>query len=527
MAISIDLAHHHNPHHPSNISSTYSTPGLPGMPLNPLHTNLKIRDLSPPLPPYYNEKNSHPHIHHQHLHSHQDAQPLRHKPSKKLNMKRSFSVNILKNTNSVEYHPLTDNSVHDTDHYDNNDTETMEIDEYDSDEISCSSCLSTPSKSNFSFLFDINAPHSIPMAKQPSYTNSSILSSLTGSNFSLSIASPPSFASKLYIPTSASTVSCSPITTTSMSPSSVDSKRGRRSLCRSPSSDSLHVILKKSTPSPSPLGHNNNSTSSSHMKSMYSNLTSSLKSFRNKITSYNRESIISMMTESPRLTDDRLPLVPETEEEEDEEEIEEEHEHVDDDDDEATSMEELTTFKSSGSHTANNSYKVGLSRVKFKAREQRSNREFLRLYAFDHQARTESLTLPNCISPDEVKRILKLNPHMKKFHYKYNIHRISNLSRDKLWSNVILPPRDDDSPGLFIDGEKYVYVDGEEQTSYSIVRKQGVYLPWVLKQSIRPAGVLPKSKCIFNSEAPNSGVTNCQFTVKGWCNPRWVDISEE
>ena len=105
------------------------------------------------------------------------------------------------------------------------------------------------------------------------------------------------------------------------------------------------------------------------------------------------------------------------------------------------------------------------------------------------------------------------------------------MSKDKLWSNVILPPRSDESPGLFIDGENYICIEevdeDESSLGYSIVRKQGGYMPWVLKQSIRPAGVLPKSKCIFNSEAPNSGVTNCQFTVKGWCNPRWVDISKE
>ncbi|RCK64409.1 hypothetical protein Cantr_00031 [Candida viswanathii] len=444
-------------------------------------------------------------------------------------MKRSFSVTSLKNTNSVDYHPLTDNNEEDdnNNHHNsnNNDNETMEHDEYDSDNLSCSSCLSTPSKSNFSFLFD-NGSHtttttttsatSIPMARPPSYSysysNSSILSTLTGSNLSFSRASPSSLSSRVYIPASISTVSvsCSPITSTSVSsPSSVDTTGRRKSLCRSPSSDSLYVILKKSNQTPSPLGNNN----TSHVKSMYSNLTSSLRSFRNKLSSYNKENIISFIMDSPRLTDDKLPQVPETEEQKEEDENEE-----------ADGMQELTTFGSSGTSCCN---KLGLARIKYKTREQRSNSEFMRLYAFDHLARTRSLTLPNYMTHDELKRMVKVHPQLKSFHHKYNLHRISSLSKDKLWKSVILPPRNDDSPGLYIDGENYVYAEGEEQIPYSIVRKQGVYLPWVLKQTIRPAGVLPKSKCVFNSEAPNSGVTNCQYTVKGWCNPRWIDTSSE
>lgn len=521
MAVSTDQHLHHSITEKDN----YDTLGLPGMPLNSDHLSQKLLDLIPPSPQFYNNNDNkipYPHPHHLQHHSSHEKRLLRHKLSKRLNMKRSFNLSNLKNSNSVDSHPLTDSDeLNENDDSNNDDTELMELDEYDSDEVSCNSCLSTPSKSNFSFLFDtqsLTIP-SIPIQKPQSYSNTSILSSLTGSTLSLSIptGAPSSFPSRAYIPTSTSTVSCSPVTTVSIPAStSLPSTSGRdKSLCRSPSSDSLYVILKKSTPSPSPLGNN------SGVKSMYSNLTSSLKSFRNKLSLYNKENLISYIVDSPRLTDDKLPQIPELENEV----VNETDDPVDQD----QVMQELTTFKSSGPHHCSN--KLGLTRVKFKTREQRSNREFLRLYAFDHHARTKSRVLPNSMSPDEIKKIIKKHPHIKKFHYDYNIQRISNLSKDKLWSNVILPPRSDESPGLFIDGENYICIEevDEDELSlgYSIVRKQGGYMPWVLKQSIRPAGVLPKSKCIFNSEAPNSGVTNCQFTVKGWCNPRWVDISKE
>ena len=108
---------------------------------------------------------------------------------------------------------------------------------------------------------------------------------------------------------------------------------------------------------------------------------------------YNKENLISYIVDSPRLTDDKLPQIPELENEV----VNETDDPVDQD----QVMQELTTFKSSEPHHCSN--KLGLTRVKYKTREQRSNREFLRLYAFDHHARTKSLVLPNNMSPDEIK----------------------------------------------------------------------------------------------------------------------------
>ncbi|KAL6452977.1 hypothetical protein SBY92_000322 [Candida maltosa Xu316] len=231
---------------------------------------------------------------------------------------------------------------------------------------------------------------------------------------------------------------------------------------------------------------------------MYSNLTTSLKSIKNRF-----------VMDSPEFTDDRLPPI-----------IKEEI-HIEEMED-SEDMQELTTFKASNNQFPDHHQH---DYVKYKTRESRCNAQFLKLYAYDRNARTSTMTLPNSTTQEELKRIMKSRPQIKKFHYAHNVQRISNMSREKLWSSVVLPPRNDESPGLSINGDNYILVDSEVN-SYSIVRKEGKYLPWLSKESIKPAGVLSQGKWLFNSEAPNSGVTKSQFTVKGWCNPRWIEWSD-
>ncbi|EGW31573.1 uncharacterized protein SPAPADRAFT_62189 [Spathaspora passalidarum NRRL Y-27907] len=141
------------------------------------------------------------------------------------------------------------------------------------------------------------------------------------------------------------------------------------------------------------------------------------------------------------------------------------------------------------------------------------------------------MTLPHNGNQEELIKLVQSNPSLRQFHYQYNIYRVSCMSRDKLWNSVILPPRSDESPTWEIDPAEYVFrgKEDDDDLNYSIIRKEGKYLPWdsIMKPSIKPAGVLPKGRCIFNGMAPNSGVTKTQFTVKGWCNSRWVDCSQE
>ncbi|VEU20312.1 DEKNAAC101106 [Brettanomyces naardenensis] len=94
--------------------------------------------------------------------------------------------------------------------------------------------------------------------------------------------------------------------------------------------------------------------------------------------------------------------------------------------------------------------------------------------------------------------------------------KLSLLSRDKLWRNVILPPRNDLSQPI-----KRHYIqeaEGNGNNSSCLVRTRGKFMPWLNiddfdsngKKSIPPYGIL---------------ANGAQFTVKGWCNERWLSCA--
>ena len=81
---------------------------------------------------------------------------------------------------------------------------------------------------------------------------------------------------------------------------------------------------------------------------------------------------------------------------------------------EETPMEELTTFHHHQHH--NHHHELGLEKsqcIKYKTRELRTNSRFLILYAFDMNARCNSMTLPNSPTQDELYKIIKRHPNIK------------------------------------------------------------------------------------------------------------------
>lgn len=152
----------------------------------------------------------------------------------------------------------------------------------------------------------------------------------------------------------------------------------------------------------------------------------------------------------------------------------------------------------------------------FKHRDERINNKFLKLYAIDLSSRKKGY-LPNSTS--------EIQPTQYEFHNKYNLMHLSTSSRDKLWQNIILPPRNDDTPSNTIDKDSFIHVEQQHQSS--LIMKNGDYLPWNSSiKSWKPCGELPNGKKMVNGENPNSGLTTTQYTVRGWCNSRWADISE-
>lgn len=187
-------------------------------------------------------------------------------------------------------------------------------------------------------------------------------------------------------------------------------------------------------------------------------------------------------------------------------------------------VEELKTFNCCGVLRECELDKLPLG--VYKAREVREGSSFLMLFAHDYNARLNG-TLPNSYSSEEIAHMTKSDARIADFHKKYNIVRVSNLSRDKLWKYVALSPREDNCPSSTIDHSNYIHIGGANEKGTSLVRCKGAHLPWANSSSpVRcspPAGIRKGCRPCFNGSSPSSGVTHTQFTVKGWANSRWLD----
>lgn len=269
------------------------------------------------------------------------------------------------------------------------------------------------------------------------------------------------------------------------------------------SSDSLLKVLKR----------NDNKAPIQHSKdNLVSNLTNSLKNWKSQLINYS-------LSLTPRMTDDVLPLPTSTKA------------------NEVTNIEtpvidspstELKTY----SINSNINYDDSIVRLpqfhNFKNRDERINSQFLRLYAQDYNARSTNL-LPNTYTNDEFIQLYNKSEGVRNFHQNFNFYKISNMSKDKLWNSVILIPRNDPIPNGTIEYQNYIFIgDDNKFAKNSLTRLNGDYLPWSNRSSIsyKPAGELPGMKPRINGLAPSSGTTKAQFTIKGWCNRRWVDCSK-
>lgn len=231
-------------------------------------------------------------------------------------------------------------------------------------------------------------------------------------------------------------------------------------------------------------------------RTLASNLTESFKSFHSSLRR-GTATIAATFNLTPRMTDDVLPQPPVTE-------------------------EELTTFRDE-EDCPTEWEPAALPR--FKNRDQRVNSDFLRLYAFDYSARTLGV-LPTAHTSSELERLVLGSDLIRQFHHSHNLHKVLNASKDKLWKGVILAPRLDRCPYEHIECRLYV-ADGSVADTHSLVRLCGTHQPWNVggARCFKPAGILHGAKKCINGNAPSSGVTRSQYTVKGWCNPRWIAVN--
>ncbi|OWB64733.1 hypothetical protein B5S33_g660 [[Candida] boidinii] len=120
---------------------------------------------------------------------------------------------------------------------------------------------------------------------------------------------------------------------------------------------------------------------------------------------------------------------------------------------------------------------------------------------------------------DEADEMTGYNHTREMISYKDRL-KIGLLSREKLWSSVILPPRDDTIDDHSILRNKYIYINSDlcskSKSCSSLTRMNGGVMPWVNcynynsrknQTCLKPYGFL---------------ANQTQFTVKGWANQRWV-----
>lgn len=170
-------------------------------------------------------------------------------------------------------------------------------------------------------------------------------------------------------------------------------------------------------------------------------------------------------------------------------------------------------------------------------REPRINSKFLIMYSLDYSSRLNHY-LPNTQSPSEVAELVASSKALHKFHRAYDLNKISLLSRDKLWANVVLLARHDALPLSHVEYKDYIRCGSDlqlclpcaPQRGHPIIKLDGEEcFPWSHRDSaqgaIKPAGVLQGSSTLCNSDLPSSGLSRSQFTVKGWCNKRWVSAA--
>lgn len=185
---------------------------------------------------------------------------------------------------------------------------------------------------------------------------------------------------------------------------------------------------------------------------------------------------------------------------------------------------ELDTFSAQAPPTD----EVAIKCCKLRNRDCRINCDFLKRYALDCAARQDGL-LPNAYSDREHSRLLEA-PALRQFDKQYGLDRISNISREKLWELVILPPRDDGHPAGSIDYSTYTFVGpaacdrgSASCIGSSVATKNGNYIPWAThRTSLKPAGTLANAVPLINRASPTGGTSRTQYTIRGWCNDRWM-----
>lgn len=155
-------------------------------------------------------------------------------------------------------------------------------------------------------------------------------------------------------------------------------------------------------------------------------------------------------------------------------------------------------------------------------REYRINSDFLKRYALDLSARAKGLLPPL----DDTPASMRPSKALRDFDTRHGLARYSDMSREKLWGLVVLPPRADPCPRDTIAFDGFLF-EGAAPGS-SIAAKTSSCVPWAAHiGSIKPAGQLPGAACVRSVTLPTLALSVPQYTIRGWCSDRWASLTPE
>ncbi|CAY71138.1 Hypothetical protein PAS_chr3_1075 [Komagataella phaffii GS115] len=166
------------------------------------------------------------------------------------------------------------------------------------------------------------------------------------------------------------------------------------------------------------------------------------------------------------------------------------------------------------------------SRLQHKVREPRVNSNFLRFYAQDYSIKEKHLLPVSEDDIDDYQYKLGLGEPISDSRF-HSYCKLGLLSRERLWSSVILPPRSDEADDHSLFNNEYKQLKICPHSKNSICRTRGGVLPWVKfcdknRNKLLEPGQLLRQKSLRPYGVLNQ---NTQYVVKGWINERFIPIT--
>ncbi|ANZ76934.1 BA75_03424T0 [Komagataella pastoris] len=166
------------------------------------------------------------------------------------------------------------------------------------------------------------------------------------------------------------------------------------------------------------------------------------------------------------------------------------------------------------------------SRLQHKVREPRVNSNFLRFYAQDYSIKEKHLLPISEDDIDDYQYKLDLGEPIPDSSFS-SYCKLGLLSRERLWSSVILPPRSDEADDHSLFNNEYKQLEVYPHSKNSICRSRDGMLPWIKFCDKNRNKLLEPGQLLRQKSLKPYGILNqdTQYVVKGWINKRFIPIT--